>query len=112
MLKRDYYTDRRIDPLLLIQDVASVIERLRSHPTGQSSVYARYAWPAGAEISGSELWRYRFRLRGQHGGPAQGRLMYVFYPADRRIRLLWAYNHDQYSKRPDDALIRKALADF
>ena len=38
--------------------------------------------------------------------------MYVFYPADRRIRLLWAYNHDQYSKRPDDALIRKALADF
>ncbi len=64
--------------------------------------------PIKAQIP--EGWTFhKLEIRLGKGASGQVRLMYLVNEDARVIKPLWMYNHEQFSKRPDDEDIRSVI---
>ena len=68
------------------------------------------AEPLPSKILLPDDWTFhKLEIWVSKGASGQVRLMYLVNEEAQLIRLLWAYNHEQFAKRPDDKDLRESI---
>lgn len=93
-----------------LKDVVSeVLKGLLNDPYSSNS--RDEPLPRGTRIP--EQWTFhKLSIKIGQGASGQVRLVYLVNEADRIIKPLWLYSHEQFKKRPPDREIQGSLKDI
>lgn len=69
--------------------------------------------PLPAKVQLPEGWTFnKLTLKARRGASGQVRIMYLVNTIDSIIKLVWIYNHEQFSKRPADKDIKDVIEEI
>jgi len=69
--------------------------------------------PLPAKIQLPEGWTFhKLELKAGKGASGQVRLMYLVNTVDSVIKLVWIYNHEQFTKRPAEKDLKSVIKEI
>lgn len=112
LIKAHYPNKESQDKAELDDALETIISALSNDPTVSPYVGHWEPWPHGTAAQGFELWKLHLSMPGLGGASQRGRILYLVNQNERAVHLLWIYTHQQYSKRPPDKELKKAIKEL
>ncbi|MBC1240361.1 hypothetical protein [Nostoc sp. 2RC] len=92
--------------------VELITEALESLIDDQYPINSRHE-PLPAKIQLPEGWTFhKLELKAGKGASGQVRLMYLVNTINCVIKLVWVYNHEQFTKRPADKDLKSVIQEI
>lgn len=107
LLKKTYKGKR--DRIEFEKQITQIVQELKYEPRPFHAPLE--PWPSKSASEGWEFRKLKFAPYRRRGGAGEGRIMYCVNASEQRVRLIYLYTHEQYSKRPPDKEIRDRLGE-